>query len=450
MRRERYTRIRRRYGPEPGLGPQSRRQLRRPFQRLQRLQPLQPRRPHSGSAPSYPDATVPRIAIVAILFFMCGLVLSLGTTAVPVQTGSLSGSVCCRSRLIPATGSDSTGASGPVLSIDVDITDDPGDEIATSHWTSPLEGYLELHGKMTTGARGGYKLLARVDSGPVVELGKVVLDLDLKPSTGGQNGRPPAESSNSPAESGQTGEAAPMWGTLILAQANYDQSAGAMSKTTVSTAYAWNGRTLVEVWSATTCSEAVWNLSWGSVESVMANSWRWGLSRERALRDFVGPGGDVRATAAGGGGAKGLDLGPGNWVRLASSSSVEFVSGPVPSVVMKSLHQYHSYSEKDDAFKLMSSREVAQTFCWSDRWNAFVLGEGTVGREGAIGMQFPGASDGMTIHPGTDLAILESERKCVEGLVFGPPFLLRVKLPDGSRCFVNEEAVLTSGLESVV
>jgi hypothetical protein len=433
MHRRRYARIRGRHKPTSGLWPQSRRWL---------------GKPPPKSAPSHSGTAVSRVAVVAILSFICGLVLSLGTIAEPIRRGSLDGSGYGGCSLLSATGSDSTGSGGPVLSIDVDITDDPGDEIATSHWTSPLEGYIELHGKAAAGARGGYKLLARVDSGPVVELEKIVLDWDLRSLPSGENGRTPSNGPNLRAESGQTGETAPMWATLILAQANYDQSAGAMSKTTVSTAYAWNGRTLVEVWSATTCSEAVWNLSWGSVEGVMANSWRWGLTRERALRDFAGLGGDVRATAAGG--AKGLDLGPGNWVRLASFSSVEFVSGPVPSVVMKSLHEYHSYSEKDDAFKLMNSRQVAQTFCWSDRWNAFVLGEGTVGREGAIGMEFPGASDGTMIHPGTDLAILESERKCVEGLVFGPPFLLRVKLPDGSRCFVNEEAVLTSGLESVV
>lgn len=433
MHRRRYVRIRRRHEPASGLWTQSRRQL---------------GQLHPEFAPSHSGANIPRVAVVAILFFICGLVLSLGTIAEPVQRGSLGGSAYGGCSLLSTTGSDSTGSSGPVLSIDVDITDDPGDEVATSYWTSPLEGHLELHGKVATGARGGYKLLARVDSGPIVELRKVVLDWDFESPQSGEDGRTPSGGPGSLAGSGQTGETAPMWATLILAEASYDQSAGAMSQTTVSTAYAWNGRTLVEVWSATTCSEAVWNLSWGSVESVMANSWRWGLARERTLRDLASSGGDVRATASGG--TRGLDLGPGNWVRLASSSRVEFVSGRVPSVVMKSSHEYHSYNEKDDAFKLMNSREVVQTFCWSDRWNAFVLGEGTVGREGAAGMEYPGASGGATIHPGTDLAILESERKCVEGLVFGPPFLLRVKLPDGSRCFVNEEAVLTSGLESVV
>jgi len=65
-------------------------------------------------------------------------------------------------------------------------------------------------------------------------------------------------------------------------------------------------------------------------------------------------------------------------------------------------------------------------------------------------MEYPGADDGLRIDPGTDVAILESERKCVEGLVFGPPFLLRVKLPNGKRCFVSEDSVLTSAVESMV
>lgn len=416
MRREGYTRIRQpdASGSRPGLASL--------------------RHPRRLSFQSLPDISVHRVLMAAILFFICGLVLSLGSIAEPTQTGN--------SWFLP-TGSSPSAPVGPVLSLDIDITNDPGEEVATSHWTSPVEGYLELHGKAQTGGQGGYKLLARVDVGPVVGLEKIVLDCGYESSPSQESHRTSDSKPERASESERTTSDS-MCATLILAQANYDQSVGAMSKTTVSTAYAWNGRTLVEVWSATTFSEAVWNLSWGAVGNVKANSWRWGVARERALRDFTSSGG-IPATAA-----KGFDLGPGNWVRLASSSTVQFSGGPVPSVVMESLHEYHSYSEKDDAFKLISSRKVTQTFCWSDRWKTFVLGEGTIGREGAIGMEYPGADDGLRIDPGTDVAILESERKCVEGLVFGPPFLLRVKLPNGRRCFVSEDSVLTSAVESMV
>jgi hypothetical protein len=144
------------------------------------------------SLPHHIQAPYSRVAVVAILFFICGLVLSLGTIAEPVRRGSLDGSGYGGCSLLSTTGSDSTGSSGPVLSIDVDITDDPGDEVATSYWTSPLEGHLELHGKVATGARGGYKLLARVDSGPIVELRKVVLDWDFESPQSGEDGRTPS------------------------------------------------------------------------------------------------------------------------------------------------------------------------------------------------------------------------------------------------------------------
>jgi len=81
------------------------------------------------SAPSHLGTAVSRVAVVAILSFICGLVLSLGTIAEPIRRGSLGGSGYGGCSLLSATGSDSTGSGGPVLSIDVDITDDRGDEV---------------------------------------------------------------------------------------------------------------------------------------------------------------------------------------------------------------------------------------------------------------------------------------------------------------------------------
>jgi len=78
---------------------------------------------------------------------------------------------------------------------------------------------------------------------------------------------------------------------------------------------------------------------------------------------------------------KGSTFGPGNWVRLASSSSVEFVSGRVPSVVMNVLHEYHSTSEKDDAFKLMNSpARLCRPSAGATDGNAFVLGRALLRR----------------------------------------------------------------------
>jgi hypothetical protein len=305
------------------------------------------------------------------------------------------------------------------VSLEIDITPDPGNEIATTRTVSRYQGYIELHTKTSR----GYRLLGSVESGPVTRLSAV----HMRPARSTEGAAPGAE--------GGGQELGPIWATLILAEAEYDQSVGALSKATVSTAYAWNGRQLVEVWSATTRSESVWNTGWSEGGGDLARSaWRVAAARARPAR--VPDEATVPATAV---------SAPAEWVRVVSRTEVEFQGAEVPCIVTRSVQEYQKHVEEEDTFVTVASREVSQRFCWSDRWTAFVLSEGKISREGAVAYEYPGSDVTWTLAPGLDVAVLESERNAVEGLVHDPPYLLRVRTPDGKGCYVNETCVLPHG-----
>ena len=202
--------------------------------------------------------SLPRAASAGLLFSLCAMVLGANAVWWRMEHGYPMGMSLFDA--LPAPGRALAGAAGataptaadgkagPMLSLDIDLTADPGSEVVSSRWTSSQDGVIELYardGSLTAaGGRTGYCLLDRVEAGPVVELScATLLQQPGDGSSAVQLGRP-------------------MWGTLLVAAAEYDQSVGAMSKSRVTTAYAWDGRNLVEVWSATTRSEAVWNPAW--------------------------------------------------------------------------------------------------------------------------------------------------------------------------------------------
>lgn len=351
-----------------------------------------------------------RAASAAALFGICVMVLAVNALWWKMERGypmgmSLFDAFSAPGRAsagvaVPTAGTDK---AGPMLSLDIDMTADPGLEVASSQWTSLQDGVIELYARdgASEGASGraGYRLLDRVEAGPVVELSCATLAQQ-------------AEASSSAVHPGR-----PVWGTLLVAAAEYDQSVGALSKSTVTTAYAWDGRNLVEVWSATTRSEAVWNLAWDAPEEVEAG---------------------------------GAHAGAGDWIRLTSLSKVDFIAGSRPSITLRSSQRHESYDENKDVFTTIKSREVVQTYYWSDRWGAFILSEATVGQGGATGMEHPGTVGRFSIPAGTALAVLESEGQCAEGLVFDPPHLLKVKMPDGRRCFVDGGSVVPTPSRAMV
>ena len=168
---------------------------------------------------------------------------------------------------------------------------------------------------------------------------------------------------------------------------------------------------------ASTRSEAVWNLAWDAPEEVEAG---------------------------------GAHAGAGDWIRLTSLSKVDFIAGSRPSITLRSSQRHESYDENKDVFTTIKSREVVQTYYWSDRWGAFILSEATVGQGGATCMEHPGTVGRFSIPAGTALAVLESEGQCAEGLVFDPPHLLKVKMPDGRRCFVDGGSVVPTPSRAMV
>ena len=377
-------------------------------------------------------SSLPRAASAAGLFGICMVVLVANAVWWNVERGYPMGMSLLDA--LPGLGRASAGAAarataaretaaptaadgktGLMLSVDIDITQDPGPEVASSRWTSSQDGVIELYARdeasVPSGGRSGYRLLDRVEAGPVVELSCMTLSKQ-------------SEAGSSAAQNGRA-----VWGTLLVAAAEYDQSVGAMSKSTVTTAYAWDGRNLVEVWSATTRSEAVWNPAW-----------------------------DVPNDTGVGGAQADAGAGSGDWIRLTSLSKVDFIAGPQagpqagprPSIVLRSSHKHESYDEDADVFTTIKSREVVQTYYWSDKWKAFILSEATVGQGGATGMEHPGAVSRFSIPAGTVVAVLESESQCAEGLVFGPPHLLRVKMPDGRRCFVDDGSVMPTPSRAMV
>ncbi len=382
-------------------------------------------------------SSLPRAASAAVLFAICTMVLAVNAVWWKTERGYPMGMSLFDA--LPGLGRASAGAAtapnasdgktGLMLSVDIDITRDPGSEVASSRWTSSQDGVIELYARdeasAGSGGRSGYRMLDRVEAGPVVELSCATLSQ-----------QPEAGSSAAQLER-------PMWGTLLVAAAEYDQSVGAMSKSKVTTAYAWNGRNLVEVWSATTRSEAVWNLAWDAPKETEAG------------RAHAGSGsGSSSGPGLGAGAGTGAGAGSADWMRLTSLSKVDFVAssqaGSRPSIVLRSSHKHESYDENIDVFTTIKSREVVQTYYWSDKWSAFILSEAIVGHSGASGMEYPGAVSRFSIPAGTALAVLESERQCAEGLVFDPPHLLRVKMPDGRRCFVDDGSVVPTPSRAMV
>ncbi len=352
--------------------------------------------------------SLPRAASAVLLFGICGMVLAVNAVWWKMERGYPMGMSLFDALPVPGRASAGAaaaptagdGKAGPMLSLDIDMTSDPGPEVAGSRWTSSQEGVIELYARDDSsagaGGRAGYRLLDQVEAGPVVELSCATLW--QQPGGGSaavQSGRP-------------------VWGTLLVAAAEYDQSVGAMSRSQVTTAYAWDGHSLVEVWSATTYSEAVWNLAWDAPKEVETGA------------------------------------GAEDWIRLTSLSRLDFVAGSRPSIVLRSSQKHESYNENTDVFTTVKSREVVQTYYWSDRWSAFILSEATVGQGGATGMEHPGAVSRFSIPAGTVLAVLESESQCAEGLVLDPPHLLRVKMPDGRRCFVDDGSVVPTPSRAMV
>ena len=189
---------------------------------------------------------IPRAASAALLFGLCTMVLAVNAVWWKMERGypmgmSLFDALPVRGRAsagAAVTSTASDGKAGPMLSLDIDMTSDPGPEVASSRWISSQDGVIELYARDDSsagaGGRAGYRLLDQVEAGPVVELSCATLW--QQPGGGSaavQSGRP-------------------VGGTLLVAAAEYDQSVGAMSRSQVTTAYAWDGYSLVEVWSATT------------------------------------------------------------------------------------------------------------------------------------------------------------------------------------------------------
>ncbi|OPZ65478.1 MAG: hypothetical protein BWY85_00550 [Firmicutes bacterium ADurb.Bin506] len=285
-------------------------------------------------------------------------------------------------QLATARGTVGIETGGEVTNLDLDMDGDGTLEAAVAVVDAGGKGRIELYKR---GSSGSYQLLATVNSGPVTEMDLVVV------KDGSRE----------------------MWARLLVAKADYDQSVGAMTRASVITAYAWDATAsdLVQVWQATTKSESVFD------------------SSDQIVREAMQPA--LAKTAKG-------------WVRLASASAYKFVEGSPARIQVSSAQEAHSYIEADDAFAPLSKRTVNQVFTWSPKWKCFILEEAEVGRSGAITYAYPGAPAGPSLSPGTKLAILEQERKCVEGLVFIPPYMARVLLSDGTRCFVRDDALLTA------
>lgn len=289
-------------------------------------------------------------------------------------------------QLASARGSVGLETGGEVTNLDLDIDGDGTLEAAVAVAETGGKGRVELYKR---GSSGSYQLLATVNSGPVTEMELVVV------KDGSRE----------------------MWSRLLVTRSDYDQSVGAMTRASVVTAYAWDAAAanLVQVWQATARSESVFD------------------SSDQIARDAMQP---AAAKAARG------------WVRLASASAYKFAAGAgsaqatAAQIQVSSAQEAHSYIEADDAFAPLSKRTVNQVFTWSSKWKCFILEEAEVGRSGAVTYAYPGAPAGPSLSPGAKLAVLEQERKCVEGLVFRPPYMARVLLSDGTRCFVREDALL--------
>ena len=337
-------------------------------------------------------------ALALALICMC---LVIGTSVArrlrdgePLGLSSFGDWIASRLASAPGSGAGAAARAGSgveVTNLDVDIDGDGKLEAAVAVRDARGNGRIELYRR---GASGAYQLMAQVDSGPVVELEAVVLRQD--------------------------GEE--MWSRLMLARAEYDQTVGAMTRAQVLTAYAWDAAAgdLVPVWQMTVASESVFNgddeLARADLQPEMARKVKgWGRLASAAAHRFVGGG---------------------------SGGAVGGVAGAVPHVQVASAQEVHSYIQADDTFVSLAKRTVNQAFVWSQKWKHFILTEAEVGREGATADAYPGAPEGQPLAPGTKVAVLEQERKCVEGIVFRPPYLARVLLSDGRCCFVRDDLLL--------
>lgn len=344
--------------------------------------------------PDPPEAR--RAAAASALILICAAVVVLTSYARRVADGLPLGLSPFADEIAMRLASSRSGGGEEVSNFDLDIDGDGTDEAVVALRDGGGDGRMELYRKTSSGS---YQLMAAIDSGPVVDVKLAVLDW------------------NNAHIGGAVAAREPVWRRILVATADYNQSIGAMSRALVNTAYVWDGTHLVQVWQATVTSESVFDTGDETTRKSMLPS--------------------VAAKAQG-------------WMRLASVSEHVFTGGSVPQVSVTSTQEVHSYLESDDKFVPLASREVKQVYHWSDKWNAFVIGEAKVGGSGAKGLAFPGSPEGFDIPPGTAVAIMEQERKCAEGLVFNPPYMVRVMLTDGRCCFVEEGHLLAPVTQSMV
>ena len=112
-------------------------------------------------------SSLPRAASAAGLFGICMVVLVANAVWWNVERGYPMGMSLLDA--LPGLGRASAGAAarataaptaadgktGLMLSVDVDITQDPGPEVASSRWTSPQDGVIELYARDEASIPGG-------------------------------------------------------------------------------------------------------------------------------------------------------------------------------------------------------------------------------------------------------------------------------------------------------
>ena len=202
---------------------------------------------------------------------------------------------------------------------------------------------------------------------------------------------------------------------LLIVETEYDESVGAYTKTRVSTVYLYDGNNFISVWSGPVEVESSWNLKWNkdgrSSKASMEEDWA-KLSEENSISFSYQTGGDKSA---------------------------------IPVMKVNSHQEYQRYDPECEDYVVEKFRDVQKLYVWDEELNLFICSRNFILKDGAVASEFPSmAEKSFNVSKGTEVIVLEAERNCSEALLWDGPFMLKVQLPNGKRCFIMEDFVVTS------
>jgi len=198
---------------------------------------------------------------------------------------------------------------------------------------------------------------------------------------------------------------------LLMVESEYDESIGAYTKTKVCSLYACDDNRFIKIWSGPIEIESSWNLKWNEKKEGEYN-----FSQEDG------------------------------WVKLSEKNTISFLNNnysqlTTASIMVNSYQKYEMYDYITQDYIEKASRNIKKTYVWDDEEKIFINSKKTISEDEVIAYENPAGYGCFNIPKGTEVIILEKERDCSEALIWDGPFMFKIQLPDGKRCFIEEKYI---------